>query len=254
MSEQSEALFDYVLRLGDNTLILAQRLSQWCGHGPALEEDLALTNVALDQLGQARLLLAYAGEIEGQGRDEDKLAYHRDTLDFRNVLLVEQPNGDFAQTMARQFFVDAFNLELYQRLSNSTDQRLANIAAKSLKETRYHIRHSARWIVRLGDGTAESHTRMQRAVDELWMFTGELFAMDSVDNSMLSAGIGVDLSAVKTAWDAQVTEVFSEATLQRPDGEWMQSGGKQGQHSEHLGYILAELQFLPRAYPNATVW
>ena len=254
MADQAEALFEYTLRLGDSTLILAQRLSEWCGHGPALEEDLAMTNVALDLLGQARLLLAYAGELEAQGRDEDALAYHRDALDFHNLLLVEQPNDDFGQTIVRQFLFDAFALEFYECLANSSNTRLSEIAAKSVKETRYHIRHSAQWLIRLGDGTEESHMRAQRAVDGMWMFTGELFAIDDIDECLVAAGIAVDLAAVKPAWDARVNEVFTEATLQRPDAEWMQSGGKQGRHTEHLGYILAELQFLPRAYPDATAW
>ena len=245
-------LFDYVLRLGDNSLILAQRLGESTGHAPFLEEDLALSNVALDLIGQARLLLTYAGEVEGNGRDEDALAYHRDGWDFRNVLLVEQPNQDFAYTIARQFLFDTFNLNLYEALCTSSDPRLAEIAAKSVKEIRYHLRRSSQWMIRLGDGTVESHQRIQTALDNLWMFTGELFEMDAIDLAVFNTGSGVDLQTLRPAWDEHVDEILVEATLARPPQQWMQSGGKIGQHTEHLGYILAELQFLPRAYPDAT--
>ena len=247
-----EALLDYVLRLGDTALILGQQNARWCGHAPVLEEDMAVSNIALDQIGQARLLLTLAGEIEGTGRDEDALAFHRDGPAFRNLLIVEQPNGDFAQTIARNLLVDAFLLELYGALSRSADERLAGIAAKAVKECAYHFRHSSGWTIRLGDGTEESHTRMQRAIDGLWMWTGEMFTADGVDRTIAAAGIGPDPGGLKPAWDKRIAAVLSEATLVQPKDGWMQRGGKQGEHSEQLGYILTELQFLPRAYPGAT--
>lgn len=252
--DERGALFEYVLRLGDDALILGQRLGEWCGKGPYLEEDIALTNFALDFIGQARLLLTYAGEIEGAGRDEDALAYRRDVLDFRNHLLVEQPNRDFGYTVARQLFMDAWQIEVYERLARSHDRRLADIAAKALKETRYHLRHSSRWVVRLGDGTEESHRRMQTAIDDLWMWTGELFEADAVDELMLARGIGVDPHEIELAWNRRIDAVLSEATLVRPPAQWMQTGGRSGRHTEHLGYILAELQFVQRAYPDARAW
>ncbi len=244
-------LFDYVLRLGDASLVLGHRLSEWCGHAPAIEEDIALVNVALDLIGQARSWLSYAGEIEGEGRDEDALAYLRDVMDWRNPLLVEQPNGNFADTIARQFLFDAYQLELYEALMDSADPQVAAIAEKSVKETAYHRRHSAQWMIRLGDGTEESHEKMQAAVNALWTYTGELFEVDAVERAMADAAIGVDPSTLKPGWDAAVDEVFAEARLERPEDGWMQSGGKSGRHSEHLGYILAETQYLQRAYPGA---
>jgi ring-1,2-phenylacetyl-CoA epoxidase subunit PaaC len=243
------SLFDYLLRLGDNTLILSQRLGEWCGHGPALEEDIALTNVALDLLGQARMWLGYAGEIAG--RDEDQLAFLRDAGEFRNVLLVEQPNGDFAQTSARQFFFDAWHHLLLEKLSASADERIRGIAAKALKEVAYHLRRSADWMIRLGDGTEESHNRMQRAVDDLWMYTGELFEVDAVEEEMMQARIGCDLAALRAPWMAEISRIFNQATLEIPQQSWMQHGGKRGIHSEQFGYILTEMQFLQRAYPGA---
>jgi ring-1,2-phenylacetyl-CoA epoxidase subunit PaaC len=247
-----EALLDYVLRLADTALILGQQNARWCGHAPVLEEDMAVSNIALDQIGQARLLLTLAGEIEGKGHDEDALAFHRDGPAFRNLLIVEQPNGDFAQTIARNLLVDAYLLELYGALARSTDGRLAGIAAKAVKECAYHFRHSSGWAIRLGDGTVESQERMQRAIDGLWMWTGEMFTADAVDRTIAEAGIGPDPASLKPAWDKRIAAVLSEATLVRPKDGWMQKGGKQGEHSEHLGYILTELQFLPRAYPGAT--
>jgi ring-1,2-phenylacetyl-CoA epoxidase subunit PaaC len=245
------SLFEYLLRLGDNALILSQRLGEWCGHGPALEEDIALTNVALDLLGQARLWLTYAGELENRGRGEDALAFLRDAKEFRNVLLVEQPNGDFAHTMARQFFFDAWHHLLLQKLSESSDERIRGIAAKALKEVTYHLRRSTDWMIRLGDGTEESQARMQRAVDSLWMYTGELFEMDAVEEEMKQSGAGCDLEQLRGPWMAEIGKIFAEATLQVPKQSWMQHGGKRGVHSEKLGYILAEMQFLQRAYPGA---
>lgn len=251
MSDQ-ESLFEYLLRLGDNALVLGHRLSEWCGHAPALEEDLALSNVALDLIGQTQLWLNLAGEVEGKGRDADKLAYLRDARDFRNILLVEQPNGDFAVTMARQFFFDAWHYLLLRELAGSKDGRIAEIAAKSLKEVTYHLERSRDWVLRLGDGTEESHRRMQAAIDDLWMYTGELFEADEIDRAMLREGLGPDPAALHEPWLGLVKATFEEATLSLPQPGWAQRGGKRGIHSEHLGYILADLQFLQRAYPNAT--
>lgn len=243
---------EYLLRQGDNALILSQQLSQLCGKGPALEEDMALTNVALDLLGQTRMWLTYAGELEGKGRDEDKLAFHRDAHDYRNVLLVEQPNGSYADTMMRQFFFDTWHYFLMQGLLKSTDKRIAEIAEKSLKEVTYHLRRSGDLVVRLGDGTDISHAKMQTAADELWMYTGEVFIYDEVDKAMVEQGIAPPVEGLRAAFLEHVSEIFAEATLAMPSPDaWMQRGGKQGRHSEHLGYILAEMQFLQRAYPGA---
>jgi ring-1,2-phenylacetyl-CoA epoxidase subunit PaaC len=252
-------LFELLLRLGDSDLILAQRLGEWVGKGPALEEDIALTNVGLDLLGQARLWLAYAGEVEaaagGRGRSEDELAFLRDARDFRNVLLVEQPNGNFADTLARQFLYDQWHVLALEQLEGSRDGRIAGIAAKAVKETRYHVERSADWIVRLGDGTDESHRRMQAALDALWMYTGELFAVDSVERALIAEGTVGDVAALEPTWRTRVESVFAAATLTVPSGTWMQGangrGGKQGVHTEHLGHLLAEMQFLQRAYPGA---
>jgi len=244
--------FDYLLRLGDNALILSQQLSQLCGKGPALEEDMALTNVALDLLGQTRMWFEYAAELEGAGRDEDQLAYHRDAHDFKNCLLLEQPNGNYADTMMRQFFFDSWHYFLIRELTASSDARIAAIADKSLKEVTYHLRRSGDLIVRLGDGTAESHAKTQTAANELWMYTGEMFAYDAVDNAMAAAGIAPASGVLRQLWLDHVAEVFAEATLTMPSPDaWMQKGGKQGTHTEHLGFILAEMQFLQRAYPGA---
>jgi ring-1,2-phenylacetyl-CoA epoxidase subunit PaaC len=245
--------FDYLLRQGDNALILSQQLSQLCGKGPALEEDMALTNVALDLLGQTRMWLTYAGDLEGQGRDEDRLAFGRDTRDLRNALLVEQPNGDYAQVMARQFFFDTWHYILMRELLASSDRRIAEIAEKSLKEVTYHLRRSGDLVVRLGDGTDTSHRKMQAAVDALWTYTGELFAYDAVDLAMVEQGVAPAAEPLRAGFLAHVAEVLEEATLAMPDpGAFMQRGGKQGRHSERLGYVLAEMQFLQRAYPGAT--
>jgi ring-1,2-phenylacetyl-CoA epoxidase subunit PaaC len=239
-----------LLRLGDNALILSQQLSAWCGHGPELEEDLALANVALDLLGQARWWLDYAGKIEGRGWTEDNLAFGRESGDFRNVLLVEQANGDFGRTLARQFYFDAWHLLLLEKLAESRDRQIAGIAGKAAKEARYHLRRSADWMVRLGDGTAESHTRIQGSLDYLWMFTGELFEMDALDSVMLTRGIGCDLAALRPAWLAKIESVFQLATLAVPAGTWMQKGGKRGIHTENLGHLLTELQHVQRTYPG----
>jgi ring-1,2-phenylacetyl-CoA epoxidase subunit PaaC len=247
----AQALFGYVLRLGDLSLVLGQRLGEWVGHSPALEEDLGLANIALDLIGQARLLLSYAGEIEGRGRDEDQIAFLRDQGAYLNPILVEQPNGDFGRTIVRQALIDAFQLELYERLAASADERLAAIAAKSVKEVRYHLRYSSGWLVRLGDGTEESRARVQSALESLWPYTVELFAEDDLDRDMAQAGIAPRLSDVQTAWSARIDAILAEATLKRPIDRPHAWHGKRGQHSEHLGYLLAEMQYMQRAYPDA---
>lgn len=253
-------LFEYLLRLGDSPLILAQRLAEWVGKGPVLEEELASVNVGLDLLGHARLWLSYAGEVEarfaGAGRDEDALAFLRDGGAFRNLLLVEQPNGNYADTLMRQFFFDAWHLLALDALTRSREQRIAEIAGKAAKEVEYHVERSADWIVRLGDGTEESHAKAQAALDALWTYTGEMFMMDAVDSAMQDAGIGIDLAALRGPWQERVSYVLGEATLSSPPPDaYMQGaggrGGKQGVHTEHLGHLLPEMQFLQRAYPGA---
>jgi ring-1,2-phenylacetyl-CoA epoxidase subunit PaaC len=252
MSEQTDPRLEYLLRLGDNALVLSHRLSEWCGHGPVLEEDLALANVALDLIGQTQFWLGYAGELEGRGRDADALAYRRDVWDFRNVLLVEQPNGDYAQTMARQFYFDAWHLLVLSALTGSTDPRIAEIAKKAVKEVKYHLDRSAMWVVTLGDGTEESHERMQRAINDLWSYTGELFEVDEVESVLVADGVAPDLAQLVEPWRANVGRTLREGTLEMPEAAWMQTGGKKGVHSESLGYILADMQFLQRAYPGAS--
>lgn len=248
-------LIDFLLRLGDNALVLGQRHAQLCGKAPALEEELALMNVGLDLFGQARNWLTYAAELEGEGHDADHLAFRRDAQDFHNLLIVEQPNGDFADIMGRQFLFDAWHVHLLDGLSQSSDHRIAEVAAKSLKEATYHLRRSSEWVIRLGDGTEESHARMQRALDNLWQFTGELLQCDEIDQAMLEAGIAPDPETLSKRWKATVEEVLEEATLERPSYDaWMYTGGKNGHHTEHLGFLLAEMQYLPRAYPDATAW
>jgi len=251
----SEVLFQYLLRLGDTDVVLAQRLGEWVGHGPVLEEDIALANVGLDLLGQGRMWLSYAGEVEGKGRGEDALAFLRDQHAFRNIQLVELPNVDFAVTMARQFCFDHAHLLLLRALTRSSDARIAEIAAKAVKEVTYHAERSADWVVRLGDGTEESHDRMQQAIDRLWPYTGEMFAMDDIETSLAAAGVAADVHALREPWLGAIESVLDEATLVRPASEWMQGtrrgGGKQGVHTEHLGHLLSEMQFLQRAYPGA---
>ena len=244
------SLFEYVLRLGDDSLILGHRLSEWCGHGPILEEDIAMTNISLDLVGQATSLLGYAGELEGKGRDADALAFLRFDRDYKNVLLVEQPNGDFGMTMLRQFFFDAYRKPLFEKLQHSTDKHLAAIAEKSLKETKYHLKHSSEWVIRLGDGTEESNARIQDSLNTLWRYTNELFFTDEVDAELVEKGIVPSLQEIQNQWNATVTAVLNEATLTIPTNNWKQEGGRKGLHSEHLGYILAELQYMQRAYPN----
>jgi ring-1,2-phenylacetyl-CoA epoxidase subunit PaaC len=245
-----KALFEYLLRLGDDSLILGHRMSEWCGHGPILEEDIAMTNIALDLVGQATTILNYAGETEGAGRDGDALAFLRFDRDYRNLLLVEQPNGDFGMTMMRQFLFDAYRKPLLEKLQLSTDKHLAAIAEKSLKETRYHLKHSSEWVIRLGDGTEESHTRIQEALDTLWRYTPELFYQDDLDAELVKNGIIPNSSEVEKEWRKTVNSVLEEATLKVPTNNWKQEGGRKGMHSEHLGYILAEMQYMQRAYPN----
>ena len=241
--------FTLLLRFGDNALVLGQRLSEWAAHGPILEEDLALTNVALDLVGHARLWLAYAGEVEGAGRDADRLAYFRDQREYRNVLLVERPNGDYADTTARQFLFDAWHHLLLQALSSSRDERVAAIANKAARETAYHLRRSADWVIRLGDGTEESHARMQRAWDAAWPYTGELFVADAIDDDLAARGIGCDLATLRAPWRAVVDDVRERATLQAVSDGWMHAGGKQGRHGEALSYLLAEMQSVARGVP-----
>lgn len=250
-SAPADLRFRYALHLGDTSLILAQRLGEWVGHAPALEEDLALANTALDLLGQARHLLSYAGELEGKGRSEDDLAFLRDPSDFLNLTLVEQPNVDFGHTIVRQFLIDAWQLELFERLQASSEPRFAELAAKALKETRYHYRFSAGWMVRLGDGTEESHNRVQAGLDALWKFTGELFAPGAVDEEAAAAGLGPDPASLRAAWTANVDQVLSEATLKKPADVAYRWYGKRQHHTEHLSHLLAEMQFLQRTYPGS---
>jgi ring-1,2-phenylacetyl-CoA epoxidase subunit PaaC len=246
------ALVEVLLRMGDNTLILGHRVSEWCGHSPVLEEDIALANTALDLIGQTQLWLGLAGEIEGQERTADNLAYLRDAAQFRNVLLVERPNGDFGNTLMRQFLFDAWHHEMLKALQGSTDPRVAEIAAKAIKEVAYHLERSADLVIRLGDGTEESHKRMQASLDDNWSYTGELFVVDESDLAVAEAGIAPAPDSLRAGWDAVVNEVLEQATLKRPEGTYVHKGGKRGIHTEHLGYILADMQFLQRAYPGAT--
>lgn len=243
-------LNNYILHLADNSLILGQRNSEWCGHGPVLEQDIAITNISLDLIGQARNFYQYAATLIGNGETEDSLAYLRKEREFKNCLLVEQPNADWAQTILRQFFFSQYQYLLFQQLQNSNDKQLAAIAEKSLKEVTYHLRWSSEWVIRLGDGTEESHKRMSKAIDELWRYTGEIFEVTSYELRVASEGIAVDVSKLKETWLNKVKEVFNEATLSIPEKVFMQTGGKNGKHTEHLGYILTELQYMQRAYPN----
>ncbi|HBC0584937.1 TPA: phenylacetate-CoA oxygenase subunit PaaC [Enterobacter cloacae] len=239
----------YALRLGDNGLVLSQRLGTWCGHAPELEIDLALANIGLDLLGQARNFLACAAEREGQG-DEDTLAFGRDERQFHNLLLAEQPNGNFADTIARQYLMDAWNVALYERLIHSSDSQLAAIAAKAIKEARYHLRFSRGWLVRLGDGTEISSQKMQQAIDNLWRFTAELFEADDVELELIESGVAVDPRTLRQPWEHEVFAGLREATLRVPDETAYRTGGKRGLHTEHLGPMLAEMQYLQRAYPG----
>ena len=245
-------LYKYVLALGDDALILGQRLSQWAYKGPFLEEDIALSNISLDLFGRANLLLEYAAILGEKGSTADDLAFKRNERQFSNHILSEQPNGNFADTMVRQFILDTFYKLFFKKLTESKDAQLSAIAQKSIKETTYHLRHSSKWIIRLGDGTDESHEKVQSAIDNLWIFTNELFKMNEIDNKMLEQKIGVDCSKLKIEWDKIINEVLSEATLNRPEDANMPTGGRQGIHTEHLGHLLSDMQYLQRAYPDAT--
>jgi ring-1,2-phenylacetyl-CoA epoxidase subunit PaaC len=242
----------YALRRADDALILGHRLSEWCGHAPMLEEDMALANMGLDLLGQARELYAYAAKVEAKGNDEDSFAYLRDVRQYRNLLLLEQPNGDFARTMVRQFFYSVFADLYWRAMMKSDDATLKAIAAKSEKESAYHVRHTSEWVVRLGDGTEESHRRAQTAIDDLWAFTGEMFAVDDSERGLIEAGVAVDPATLRPQWLATVSNVLAEATLASPTSDWMQQGGRSGRHSEHLGHLLSELQSMQRTFPGAT--
>jgi ring-1,2-phenylacetyl-CoA epoxidase subunit PaaC len=248
---ENNALFDVTLALADDALVLGHRLSEWSSHAPMLEEDIALSNLGLDLIGQARLFYQYAGEIEGKGRDEDRLAYFRSEADYRNCLLVELPNGDFATTMARHLCYAAFAHPYFEALTRSTDQRLAEIGAKAVKEMAYHVRHASEWVIRLGDGTDESQRRMIDALDEVWGYTGELFAMNADEAALVRAGVVPDRASLRPVWDATLTRVLREATLDMPRDRQMQSGGRVGRHTEHLGKMLAEMQVLARAHEGA---
>jgi ring-1,2-phenylacetyl-CoA epoxidase subunit PaaC len=242
----------YTLRRADDALVLGHRLSEWCGHAPILEEDMALANMGLDLLGQARELYSYAAKVEGRDNDEDKLAYLRDVRQYRNLLLPEQPNDDFARTMVRQLFYSAFADLYWRAMMKSSDQTLAAIAAKSEKESAYHLRHSSEWIIRLGDGTEESHARAQAAVDHLWAFTGEMFAVDESEQALIHKGVAIDPATLRPLWLKTISDVLAEATLALPSSEWMQQGGRSGRHSEHLGHLLSELQYMQRSFPGLT--
>lgn len=245
------SLAKYCVRLGDNSLILSHRLSEYCSKGPYLEEDLAISNVGLDLLGQGEQFLTYACEVDSGLGSPDSLFFKRPEGEFLNVQLVENPNTDFAYLTTRNFFMDVFNYFLYTALANSSDERIAGIAAKSIKEVAYHVRRSSEWMVRLGDGTKESHERIQTAVDNLWKFTGELFESDEVEQELVAAGVAADPAKIKGQWNVKVDEVFAEAVIKRPEDGFMISGGRNGHHSEYMGYMLADFQFLNRAYPNA---
>jgi ring-1,2-phenylacetyl-CoA epoxidase subunit PaaC len=246
----TQHLIDYTLHLGDDSLILGQRNSEWCGHGPVLEQDIAITNISLDLIGQARNFYQYAASLIGDNTTEDSLAYLRKEREFKNCLLVEQPNGDWAQTILRQFFYSQYQYLLFQQLQNSKDVQIAAIAEKSSKEVTYHLRWASEWVVRLGDGTRESADRMQQAIDELWRYTGEMFEAASYELLAAGENFGVDVSKLKELWMNNVKEVFAEATLAVPEKTFMQTGGKEGKHTEHLGYILSELQYMQRTYPG----
>jgi ring-1,2-phenylacetyl-CoA epoxidase subunit PaaC len=248
---KQEALFEYCLRIGDTGVVLGQRLGEWCGHGPVLEEDIAMTNIALDLIGQARGFLTYAGEVEGKGRSEDDLAYLRSDREYRNLLLAEQPNGDFAVTMLRQFLISAFQQHFHEALRKSKDSTLSALGEKSLKEVTYHLRHSRDWVLRLALGTDESRSRLMAAQEELWTYTGDLFDMDIVDETLIREGIGVDLTQVRPLWEQTVKETFTEAEIPYPADSFMQRGSREGRHTEHLGHLLSELQILHRSIPNA---
>lgn len=244
------ALLEYTLRLADDALVNGQRLSEWCGHGPFLEEDIGVANTALDLIGRARLLLGYAGKLEGKGRDEDELAYTRDERDWRNLLITELPKGDFGFTTVRQFLLDAWHRHLYTELLVSRDEMLAGVAGRAAKEAEYHLRHTTEWMLRLGNGTEESHGRVQKALDELWSFTPEMFESDAVTRAMEEAGVAPSAAMLQAQWSRTVEPVLREAGLTMPAESWPHTGGRQGLHTEHFGFLLAEMQFVQRAYPG----
>lgn len=246
----NEALVKYCLRIGDSSLILGQRMAEWCSKGPVLEEDIALSNIGLDLFGQSRTMLTYAGEKEGKGRTENDFAFKRLEREFLNNLLSEQPNGHFGDTVARNLLLSAFSYHLYKALSSSSDSNIAAFAVKSLKEVTYHLRHSGEWIVRLGDGTEESHNKIQESLNNVWEYTDDLFAMNEVDEILTSEGIAIDLNSIKPLWNETIDIIIKRATLKRPEDGFMQKGSLNGIHSESLGHLLTEMQFLPRAYPN----
>ncbi|MCA8869319.1 MAG: phenylacetate-CoA oxygenase subunit PaaC [Rhodobacteraceae bacterium] len=248
---RDQALFEFLLRMGDSTLILSHRISEWCGHAPVIEEDIALANTALDLIGQTQFWLELAGEVEGKGRTADNLAHLRDAWDFRNLLLVERPNGDFGKTLMRQFLFDVWQSLMLAKLKGSSDQRIADIAEKASKEVAYHVERSANTVISLGDGTEESHQRMQDALEDLYPYVGEMFIGDKVDEVLVKAGIAPDPASLRAEYDRIVGDVMYKATLQLPEDDFAHQGGKTGRHTEHLGYILADMQFLQRAYPGA---
>ena len=252
MTVAKDTIKKYAIRLGDDAVVLGHRLSEWCSYGPFLEEDLALTNVALDFIGRARMFYSYAAELANDGSTEDTYAFARDNRDFTNLLMHELKNGDFAFTMARQYFIDVYSLAYMEALQGSADETLAAIAAKAVKESRYHLRRSHDWMLRLGDGTQESRERMQRAVDDLWGYVPEMFEMDALERELADAGIGVDAEALRDDWQSSVRATLAEATLEEPAGDWSVTGGRQGIHTEALGHMLSDMQFVQRAYPGLT--
>jgi ring-1,2-phenylacetyl-CoA epoxidase subunit PaaC len=248
--ERNTALFNYLLRLADNSAILGHRLSEWCGHGPELEEDIAIINTSLDLLGQARSFYQYAAEVEGKGKSEDDLAFLRQEREYRNALICEIPNGHYGDTIARQFLYDQLNILLFTELEKSNDKTIAGIAAKAVKEIRYHVRRSTEWTMRLGDGTEESHNKIQQSFNDLWKYTGDLFVQDEGDLEIIEAGFGPDLNILFPIWKENVKAGMTEATLSVPEDGWMQQGSKEGRHTENMGHLLSELQYLQRAYPG----
>lgn len=248
---KEKALYNFCLRIGDTNLILGQRMAEWCSKGPYLEEDIALSNIGLDLFGQARTMLSYAAEIEGKGKSEDDLAFHRNEREFFNTLISERPNGHFGDTIVRNFLHDAFFFHFYEALSDSKDEKIAAFAVKSLKEVTYHLRHNSEWVIRLGDGTEESHKKCQESLNTLWAYTGDMFEMNDVDLLLIKEGISVDLKDIKNKWDKTINEILSMASLTRPEDSFMHSGRLNGLHSEHLGHLLSEMQYIPRAYPDA---
>ena len=251
MAVNKDILIDYILHLADNSMILGQRNAEWCGHGPVLEQDIALTNITLDLIGEARSLYQYAAELTGGNSTEDTVAFLRDVMQYRNTLLLEQHNTDWAYTITRQFFYDVFHYYLQEALVNSADERIKEIAKKTIKESAYHLKWSSEWMIRLGDGTEISHLKMQNAVNALWEYTGEFFIPSATEIEMTEIGIAPDLTLLSKKWKSKVEDILTEATLSIPSSDFQQKGGKKGLHSEHLGFILAEMQYLQRAYPGS---